>query len=266
MMARGSSPAALTIGSGGCLPAAGKGLYTDTVSTASRLPPVSSRSSRNVAGAATELIRDAILRGRLQPGERLKEAALAESFDISRTPVREALKVLQMEGLVDFAPNRGATVRSYTVDDLREIYSLRALLEGHAARRAAQWITPEALDDLRRMCDRFSRLRATDAPLHELVAENVAFHEAIMAAAGSPRLADIARRVVEMPLIYRTYTWYSSDQRQDAERKHRELLRALETHDADRAELVMKHHILEGGDVILEHLDAVPSTTEESRA
>jgi DNA-binding GntR family transcriptional regulator len=168
-----------------------------------------------------------------------------------------------MEGLVEFAPNRGATVRSYTVDDLREIYSLRALLEGHAARRAAQWMTPEALDRLREMCERFSQLRASDAPVTELVAENVAFHDAIMAAAGSPRLADIARRVVEMPLIYRTYTWYSPEQRHNAEREHFRLLRAFEMRDADRAELVMKHHILEGADVIFDHLSAVPFTQED---
>jgi DNA-binding GntR family transcriptional regulator len=212
---------------------------------------------------ATELIRDAILGGGLQPGERLKEEALAQSFDISRTPVREALRLLQMEGLVEFAPNRGATVRTYSVDDLREIYTLRALLEGHAARRAAQWMTPESLEQLQAMCERFAELRAGDAPVPELVAENVRFHDAIMAAAGSPRLADITRRVVDMPLIYRTYTWYSAEQRHRAEREHFQLLRAFEIHDADRAELVMKHHILEGGDVIFDHLSAAPFSPEE---
>ena len=212
---------------------------------------------------ATKLLRDAIVGGELRPGERLKEAALAESFELSRTPGREALRVLQIEGLVEFAPNRGATVRSYSVDDLREIYSLRALLEGHAARRAAQWMTPETLDRLHAMCERFATLRATDAPVLELVAENLAFHKAIMDAAGSPRLADIARRVVEMPLIYRTYRWYSPEQRQHAEREHFQLLRAFEVHDAERAELVMKHHILEGGDVILDHLTTAPFRCEE---
>jgi DNA-binding GntR family transcriptional regulator len=212
------------------------------------------------------MIRDAILGGDLQPGERLKEEALAQSFDISRTPVREALRVLQMEGLVEFAPNRGATVRSYTVDDLREIYSLRALLEGHAARRAAQWMTSDTTDALRVMCDRFAELRVTDAPVTDLVAANVEFHEAIMTAAGSPRLTDIARRVVEMPLVYRTYNWYTAEQRHNAEREHYQLLRAFEMHDADRAELVMKHHILEGGDVIFDHLSAAPFTTQEDPA
>jgi DNA-binding GntR family transcriptional regulator len=224
------------------------------------------RLSPSAAEAATKLIRDAILRGGLPPGERLKEEALAQSFEISRTPVREALRILQMEGLVDFTPNRGATVRTYTVDDLREIYTLRAMLEGHAARRAAQWMTPETLRRLEGMCERFAALRAADAPVDDLVHENVAFHQAIIAAAGSPRLADVTRRVVEMPLVYRGYRWYTAEQRRQAERDHFKLLRAFETHDADRAELVMRHHILEGGDVILEHLTAAPFDRGEGDA
>jgi DNA-binding GntR family transcriptional regulator len=223
-------------------------------------------TTRNASETATELIRGAILDGGLQPGERLKEAALARSFEISRTPIREALRVLQMEGLVEFEPNRGAAVRSYAVDDLREIYSLRSLLEGNAARRAAQWMTADMLERLRAMCEQFAELRTSDAPVQDLVAANVAFHEAVLEAADSPRLADIVRRVVEMPLVYRTYNWYSPAQRENAERQHFQLLRAFEMHDADRAELLMKHHILEGGDVILDHLAAVPPTPQEDRA
>jgi DNA-binding GntR family transcriptional regulator len=235
-------------------------LYTETV------PPVPARTARNASEVATDLIRGAILKGELQPGERLKEEAVAQRLDISRTPVREALRVLQMEGLVEVTPNRGAAVRSYTIDDLREIYALRALLEGHAARRAAQGITPDTVDRLRAKSERFAQLRASDAPVADLVAENVVFHEAIMTAAGSPRLADIARRVVEMPLVYRTYYWYSPEQRHNAEREHFRLLRAFETRDADRAELVMKHHILEGGDLIFDHLSAAPFTPKEDGA
>lgn len=215
--------------------------------------------SPTASEGATSLIREAIVDGRLRPGERLKEAALARSFEISRTPVREALRELQREGLVDATPNRGAAVRTYTIDDLHEIYVLRALLEGHAARRAAQWIGPETLEELRLMCSRFSDLQSQGAPVQELVRANVAFHEAVIDAAGSRRLSDVARRVVEMPLIYRTYSWYNEVQRHKAEHQHAQLVRALELHDADRAELVMKHHILEGGDVLLEHLSSVSS-------
>src|SRR5947199_9689795 len=87
--------------------------------------------------AATELIRQAILDGRLEPGSRLKEEELARELGISRTPVREALLVLQAEGLIETTPNRGAVVVTHDADDLIDLYQLRALLEGHAARQAA---------------------------------------------------------------------------------------------------------------------------------
>ena len=96
---------------------------------------------RNASVAATELIREAILDGRLEPGQRLKEEELARQLGISRTPVREALLMLQVEGQVVATPNRGAVVRVHTADDLDDLYHLRALLEGHAARRAGARIT-----------------------------------------------------------------------------------------------------------------------------
>src|SRR5712691_6146739 len=110
--------------------------------------------ARNASVAAAELIREAILDGRLQPGERLKEERLARELGISRTPVREALLILQGEGLVEASPNRGATVRTHDADDLDDLYQLRALLEGFATRRAAARVTDEALERLRESCDR----------------------------------------------------------------------------------------------------------------
>src|ERR1700674_2295186 len=100
---------------------------------------------RNASAAATELIREAIIDGRLNPGERLKEEELARELGISRTPVREALLILQAEGLVDGAPNRRALVRSHDADDLEALYQFRALLEGYAARRAAANISETAV-------------------------------------------------------------------------------------------------------------------------
>ena len=114
--------------------------------------------TRNASVAATELIRQAIVDGRLEPGRRLKEEELARELGISRTPVREALLMLQAEGLVDAAPNRGATVRSHAAEDLDDLYQLRALLEGYATRRAATRLSDEAIDGLRESCERFDGL------------------------------------------------------------------------------------------------------------
>jgi DNA-binding GntR family transcriptional regulator len=217
---------------------------------------------RNASAAATEVIREAIVDGRLPPGQRLKEEELARELGISRTPVREALLILQTEGLVDAAPNRGAVVRSHDADDLEDLYQLRALLEGYAARRAAANISQAAIDGLWASCDRFENLIEGD--VQELVKENLLFHNVILDAAQSRRVAELIRKVIELPLVYRSYIWYSIDQRRISAHYHRQITRALEARDGERAELVMKEHVFEARDVLVGQVRAQEETQEET--
>ncbi len=205
---------------------------------------------RNASAVATELIRQAILDGRLAPGQRLKEEELARELGISRTPVREALLVLQAEGLVDAAPNRGAAVRVHTAEDLDDLYQLRALLEGHAARRAAMRIDDEVVAALWASCERFEAV-AKEGEVADLVRENLFFHNTVLETAGSTRLAAMVRKVIELPLVYRSYIWYSPDQRLISVHYHRQIARALEARDAERAELLMKEHVFEARDLLV---------------
>jgi DNA-binding GntR family transcriptional regulator len=212
---------------------------------------------RNASVAATELIREAIIDGRLEPGRRLKEEELARDLGISRTPVREALLMLQTEGLVIAIPNRGAMVRVHTPEDLDDLYQLRALLEGYAARRAAARISEAEIELLRLSCDRFDALSPTEE-LRELVRENLLFHSSILDAAGSARLTSMVRRVIELPLVYKSYIWYSPDQKQISVHYHRQIVTALAARDSERAELIMKEHVFEARDLLVSHLRANP--------
>lgn len=162
--------------------------------------------AKNASLVAVEVIREAIMDGRLAPGQRLKEEELARELGISRTPVREALLILQTDGLVEASPNRGATVRSYDLDDLGDLYMLRAALEGVAARLAAERATPRELAKLRRSCDRFDAV-AGEGSLNDLVRENLVFHDAILDIAGNDRIAQLVRGVTELPLVYKSYLW-----------------------------------------------------------
>ncbi len=211
--------------------------------------------AQNASAAATEVIRQAIIEGRLRPGQRLKEEELARELNISRTPVREALLVLQAEGLVDSVPNRGATVRSYEPADLDDLYRLRALVEGYAARRAAARMSPDDLRLLDESCERFDALRAED-DIVDLVKENLLFHGTVMEAAGSKRLRRWAREVTEIPLVYKSYFWYSPEQKLISEHYHRQLANALRARDGERAELIMKEHVLEARDFLVAQLEA----------
>ncbi len=215
--------------------------------------------SRTASAAATELIREAIIDGRLAPGQRLKEVQLAQELGISRTPIREALLLLQAEGLVEASPNRGSAVRAYDVRELEDMYELRAVLEGQASRRAASRITPEAVAELRASCDRFEKLvAAAEVPgrLTELVRENALFHDVILDASASERLAGMVRQVVVTPLVYKSYIWYSPEQARLSFHAHVQLVHALGNADADRADAIMREHVFQARDVLLGHLSA----------
>jgi DNA-binding GntR family transcriptional regulator len=211
--------------------------------------------SRSASAAASEVIRQAIIDGRLAPGRRLKEEELAGELGMSRTPVREALLLLQSEGLVESIPRRGATVRSYAADDLDDMYQLRAVLEGYAARRAATRISAEDVARLDESCARFDRLRAED-DLRDLVKENLFFHNVVLEAAESDRLGPLVRKVIEIPLVYKSFYWYSPEQKLISEHYHRQLTRALGVGDAERAEMIMTQHVLEARDFLLAQVAA----------
>jgi DNA-binding GntR family transcriptional regulator len=233
----------------------GRGLAADCILYGHDVPKIVVDGEplvKNASFAAIEVIRQAILDGRLEPGRRLKEEELARELGISRTPVREALLVLQAEGLVDATPNRGAMVRSHDADDLRDLYQLRALVEGYAARLAAGRISGAEVEQLWASCERFDAL--ADADVRALVRENFVFHNAVLDAAGSARLASMVRKVIETPLVYKSYIWYTTDQRRISGRYHRQITRALAVHDAERAELLMKEHVFEARDLLVAHV------------
>jgi DNA-binding GntR family transcriptional regulator len=144
-------------------------------------------------------------------------------------------------------------VRAHTPEDLDDLYQLRALLEGHATRRAATRITPEEIERLRESCDRFEALDP-DENLRELVRENLLFHDTILEVAASARLASMVRRVIELPLVYKSYIWYSPDQKRISVHYHRQIVNALEAGDAERAEFIMKEHVFEARDLLVARL------------
>jgi DNA-binding GntR family transcriptional regulator len=189
-------------------------------------------------------IRRAILEGRLNPGDVLREEHLARELGTSRTPVREALIELRNEGLVEARATRRAVVRAYDVEELHDIYALRAALEAHAASLAAERATPQQISELQSSIERFGRLAAGDSDLvNELVAENLVFHGVISDAAGVPRLKKMIDQVMVIPKRYRAYAAYTPEHRGTVEQDHREIAAAITAHDAAAAAAVMERHV-----------------------
>ena len=219
------------------------------------LPEEAVQHVRTASDVATDLIRSAILSGTLAAGTRLKEDDLAKRLGLSRTPVRRALVSLEHEGLVRSERNRGAIVREYDAASVEELYSVRAWLEGLMAYRAATRITPEIVEQLEQSCARFDALRGGDSDVTELTRENFVFHDLIIEAADSPRINEFVRMATTLPLIYKSYLWFSTEQKMVSGHFHRQITTALAHRDADRAEMLMREHLLEARDFLLVELE-----------
>jgi len=198
------------------------------------------------------ILRQAILEGLIRPGERLILDHLAEQLQMSRTPVREALLMLEADGLVQRRPKRGMVVRSYTERDVDEVYRLRAILEGVAAREAAVRIGTEQVERMRKLCQemdgliqRIPSLEASQRTLwvRAIVAKNNEFHQTFIRAGQFSLLERVLRDIVEIPLIFRAFSWYTMEQLRESNAQHKELVEAFEARDAERAERIIHKHL-----------------------
>lgn len=199
----------------------------------------------NAAERAYQTIRQRIMDGSFPPGSPLREEMLAADIGVSRTPVRDALRRLLADGLVESERNYGTFVAEITGDDLNEVYQLRAMLEGFAARRAAQRIKPEDLAELRRLADAMEAIETPDeAGTARFSALNRDFHMTIVRAAGSRRLEGMMGWVVQVPLVllkqYRMQEWINIGR---SNRQHREIIEALAARNAEWAGLMMGAHL-----------------------
>jgi DNA-binding GntR family transcriptional regulator len=211
------------------------------------------------ADHAYTALRDGILDGRRAPGERLGEIEMAADLGLSRTPVREALRRLGSEGLVELLPNRSARVRAWTAEDLDETYEVRAALEGLGARRAAGRITPEQLDRLGVLADEMVTVDPSlghrpPGDFADLADLNAEFHALIVRASGSGRLGETLAGVVQVPLVLRTYRRYTPEALARSHAHHREIVDALRAGDGMWADAVMRSHVLAARSVLLRSL------------
>jgi DNA-binding GntR family transcriptional regulator len=218
-------------------------------------PPKPSRSS---AAEAYELLLAEIESGGLPPGSRLREAALAERFRISRTPVREALKILEARGLVAHEPHHGAVVASLDYSQIAELYFMREVLEGNAARLAAIHASPTEVEVLRAMV-------ARDRPLvgdpRALAATNRLFHQQVRDSARNRFLtATLENLRISLALLPGT-TLAAPQRGAHSLAEHEAIVAAIAAGDADAAEAAARLHIRNAFRARIELLRAGPAPT-----
>lgn len=187
----------------------------------------------------TDRLREAILRGHLKPGQHLDQNEIAEALNVSRSPVRDALRTLAVEGLVEVYPHRGAVVAELSTDELEEIYFIRGVLEGMAARLAAPSMDDARIATLQTILE---EMEAT-SDLDRWIELNHRFHHTIYQAANRPRLLSIIENLRNTSAPYIRQYIASSEHMEEAKISHRRIFEACVDRDEALAQRETEKHL-----------------------
>ena len=187
-------------------------------------------------------LRQAILTGELKPGERLMELHLADRLGVSRTPVREAIRRLELEGLVTMIPRRGAEVARITEKSMSDVLEVRRTLDALCAELACDRITEEGLARLRKACDQFEQCVGTKDS-RKIAQADVALHDIIVEATGNRRLVQMVHNLSEQMYRYRFEYIKDSSQHETLVKEHRIIYESIVNKDKDTAAAAAKLHI-----------------------
>jgi DNA-binding GntR family transcriptional regulator len=209
-----------------------------------------SRDYKSIQQLATGRIRDAIITGVFKPNEKLNQSELAKRFDVSRIPIREALRMLEGEGLVQFHPNRGAMVAAVTEGEIRDIYEIRMALEVTTAMRSIERVTPSTIV---RMRGALREMKKTNDP--ELwVRLNDEFHLVLYQAGGRPRLLSMIATTRNLVAACIRTSVVSQSNRRVFDLQHASILRAVEERDQVALRKQLKNHLARSCGLIIESL------------
>ncbi|KAB2330434.1 GntR family transcriptional regulator [Cytobacillus depressus] len=194
------------------------------------------------------ILREAIIRGDFKPGERLKQSELADKMGVSRMPIREAFRKLESEGLIILEPHKGAVVKSIKLEDIEEIYALRAELEKMAVYQSVEWLTSEDLEELSTLVD---KMESTD-DVDEFIQYNIDFHKLIVKRCKWQRLNSFIGTLwsgfpQQTPHLIKGQTETSNVE-------HREILEAVLRKDKEIASTLVYEHIFRTGEKLIKSL------------
>lgn len=207
----------------------------------------------NAVDRAYRSLRAGILAGRYDFGARLGEVETAESLGVSRTPVREALRRLSAEGLVELLPNRGARVATWTVKDIEEIYDLRACLESYGVIQAVPRVTDEDISYLSKLCDKEEAVIANIGDdVIDVLDLKAEIHHALMRFSANQRLYEMVTPLIEVQNVLRIFRRYPQGRLLHQLNEHRLLIQALRVRDHEWASALVRAHLIGAKEALLE--------------
>ena len=217
---------------------------TDAAMPASQTPSESIRSVyRSMQDIVFETLRDEILSGKLPPASALSTLSLSARLGVSRTPIREALNRLISTGLVESVPYRGCFVRKLSVEQVIEVYYVRAALAGVCARLATRRITDAQKKKLVALCEKMEKDRPGE-DLKAMLKQNFEFHNIIFKAAHSPAIENLALQYYHQSEQFRALSLELPGRFEEACREHRQILDAILAGNAEQAETSSREHQL----------------------
>lgn len=210
-----------------------------------KLVPIKLDGYRPLREIVFETLRDAIITQVLKPGERLMEIQLADEMGVSRTPVREAIRKLELEGLAVMVPRKGAYVAGVSMKDIHEVYEVRSALEMLAVTLAAERITDEELDALERQVLRESEEeeKADDGDLDSIIYIDSSFHDIIYQAAHNQRLVQFINILQEQLQRFRAASLSKPGRSKTALEEHKQIVEALSERNGELASKLAREHI-----------------------
>ena len=195
-------------------------------------------------------LRQAILRGELKPGERLMEVQLANKLGVSRTPIREAIRKLELEGLVLMIPRKGAEVADITEKSLMDVLEVRKALEELAVQLCCDKITGKEIEELHRAADDFRRILKTSDDVTEIAEADGRFHDIIYLATGNQKLIQIMNNLREQMYRYRVECIKRKESHPILIAEHEEIIRRIENKEKKEAADIVCRHIDNQAEVV----------------
>ena len=208
-----------------------------------------------------ESLRGAIINGELRPGERLMEISLAEELGVSRTPVREAIRKLELEGLVLMIPRKGAYVARISMKDIADVFEIRATLEGLAAELAAQRIADDELDELERLLVQIAECAAKD-DVESCIELDTKFHEVLFRSSRNDRLLPLLSNLREQIQRIRMTSLHHPGRLKLALEEHKRIVDAISQHNPALARKLAHEHIECAENSLMEVISEEPAGGE----
>ncbi|WP_240989207.1 GntR family transcriptional regulator [Salipiger mangrovisoli] len=227
---------------------------TDLLPDVPALPPAS-ESPTAIAQWVADVLRDRIVKGVYPPGSRLVERRISAELDLSRTPVREALKLLHQDGLIEISRNKGAQVVRCSAEEARQLFEVIASLESLAAERLARTLTPELLDEIEEMHARMMTYYKIGNQT-DYFDTNSEIHDFVVAACGNPVIHDAHKRLIARARYGRFVAIHNPDRLAQSVAEHEALMEALRSGDEVAAARVWRQHLQHTGESFAAMLEA----------